>query len=266
MHPVRLDRLYPLRSAFHDARDAPKPCQSGVRDEIISRIFAWANSSDTSVSWMCCDTSAASSAVAQSIAMRAREEGRLLASYLYPWARNDERQDPVNLIPTIIYQMALFDKDYLRRITTAINMDIDIRYRDGISQISVLLKQPFLDYVAPPGPSMLVVIGALDACDNLADPEITRDLCLFIRTLAFMNWRVKVFITSRYTPDIRQLLESPNFPRFYSFALDHESCLSQADNIVKAVHQGMGTHEVTNPILHRLPQPAVSLPTLGVFL
>jgi hypothetical protein len=124
---ARLDRLRPMYSAFHNARSVSGPCQSESQDVVLSHIVEWINSNDSaSVLWMCSDTRAMTSSIAQSIAHWAGKEDRLLASYLFPWTDKDEGRDHVNLLPTIMYQVALSDKAYLQRIATAINYDRDI--------------------------------------------------------------------------------------------------------------------------------------------
>jgi hypothetical protein len=241
----RLDRLRPLHSALYNAWGAPDGCKEGSQHLVhVSEIFDWMNSSDDRVPvfWMYGDTRFVTTAIAQSVAARAHQQGRLLASYMFSWTGDAARSHPAHLIATIMYQVALFDKDFLHRITTAINMDRDIRDKTISLQISVLLKLPFRDLVTTPGPgpTMLVVIDALDACDQLDDPGVARDIGLFIQTLTAIPWRIKILITSCFTSVLRQMFANAGFPEHrslsipnnladYPFQNDRVSPMSSAD-------------------------------------
>jgi hypothetical protein len=99
-------------------------------------------------------------------------------------------------------------------------------------QINVLVRKPFSNYVPTPGPSSLIVIDALDTCGHLHEAEVARDIARSIQALASLSWRVKIFITSRFTPEIQPIYETPDFPRFHAIKLPHKSSTSRAQNTV----------------------------------
>jgi hypothetical protein len=221
---ARLDRLQPLRLAFHDAWGVAAPCQEVTDQTTISEFFDWLNDCSHSkdratVFWMYGDARSATTAVAQGVAKRAHEEGQLLASYFFSWTGDTERRDPANMIPTIMYKIALFDKDFLCRVAHAVDIDRDIRDKEASVQISVLLKTSFKDAIAPSGSPLLIVIDSLDACNHLDDPKIADDIALFIQTLTTLPLHVKIFITSRFTQAVRRVLEKLHPPGYRSHEL-----------------------------------------------
>jgi hypothetical protein len=221
---ARLDKLRPLHSAFHDARGAPAPCEDGTRAEAVSRVLEWLDGSDSAaVFWMYSNARVTTAAIAQSVAMHARQEGILLASYFFPWTVYDGRRDPANLIPTIVYQIALFDEEYMAPITTAIGMDRDIWHKQASWQICTLLQMPFRYHVATSGAPLLIVLNAIDMCDQLDDVQVAQDILLFIKTLACMKLRIRIFITSCSTPAMQWIVRNPDFPKLISYALPYHA-------------------------------------------
>jgi hypothetical protein len=171
------------------------------------------------VYWMYGDSRSAISAIAQSVATQARNKGQRLASFFFSWQGVPEGRELADLIPTIMYSVARFDKDYLRSIAQAIRTDPDIRDKEAQWQISVLLKSLFSNTAMSSGPPLLIVIDALDACDRLDDPKSASDVALFIQTLTSMPLRVKFFITSRFARMMDQVVGSSGFPVYRSSEL-----------------------------------------------
>jgi hypothetical protein len=235
----RLDRLRPLRSAFHDAWNATNPSQDITQEPIFSEILAWLDDTNPStcvpVFWLYSDARHATTAFAQSLAKRAREDGRLLASYFVSWTGDVERCDSANLIPTVMYQVAQFDKDLLRRVTHAIGTDRDIRVRDTKTQISVLVKKPFLDASVSLGHPILLIIDALDALDAFDHFEsyVASNIGLFLRSLCATPLGIKVVITSRLSQTLQHILEYPQ-------RLQHRVSQLQSSIIVPRVQRDRG--------------------------
>jgi hypothetical protein len=213
-----------LHSAFHDAWGVGILCQEGTDKKIISDIFDWADdcsqlNNHAMVLWVHGGARLATTAVAQGVAKRAHEEDRLLASYFFSWTGDAERCDPANLIPTIMYKIALFDEDFLRRVAHAVDMERDIRDKDASVQISLLLKNSFEHAITASGAPLLIVIDAMDACNHLDVPKVAQDIASFLQTLTALPLRVKIVITSRFTQTIIRVLEKLHAPGHQSLEM-----------------------------------------------
>jgi hypothetical protein len=199
-----------------------------TQEKIISEIFDWANDTTpsyarTTVFWMHGHAMSGKTAVARSVAIRARRARQLLASFSFSRTGGIDRQDAIHLVPTVMYQIAHFDKDFFLRITDAIGMDRDVREKSTSQQITTLLKRPFLDAVVPKGssPPVMIVLDALDVCNPWDDPEVARAIILFVKSLAMLPLRVKILITSRYTQGIQKLFEDPVLATYSSSIVHH---------------------------------------------
>jgi hypothetical protein len=229
----RLNRLRPLRSASYNVRCAyaPYPFRKDRKRMIISEIFAWANNShpgylSVPVLVVCGDNRSASTTVAHAVAMQARSDGRLLASFFFSWTGQTAMNDPADLIPTIIYQIALFDKEFLRQITEVIAADRDIRDRDAQTQIFMFLDRALRDATAPAVLPLMIVLDALDVCDRLGDDVIATEIGCFIGKLIRMKaLPVKILVTSRFVNVLQRCLDCASSPSqgpvYRSRALTH---------------------------------------------
>jgi hypothetical protein len=174
-------------------------------------VFDWAdakNTSDdqTSVFWLHGNSRFATTNIAQRVAMRAQNEGRLLSSFFFSWTGGDETRVPAHLIPTVMYKIAQFDKDFLRRISISIGLDRDLRDKPSSQQILQLLKQSFAGAMMPSLlPPLLVVIDAMDACKDLDKSEISDEVGSFLKALAGPPFFAKFLVTSRFGQVIRRL-------------------------------------------------------------
>lgn len=177
------------------------------------------------VFWLFGDDRSVTSAVARSVAIQAEREIRLVSSFFFAWSGNQESRDPANLIPTVAYGIAQFDIDMLRMIAESIAMYPDLRDKGATTQVSMLLKRPFMDMANRVHFDLpaLIVIDALDTCTNLDDPRIAADVALLIETLAAKPLRIKLLITSRFPRAIEIIADSQNFPRYGEFAIAHDT-------------------------------------------
>jgi hypothetical protein len=177
------------------------------------------------VVWFFCHDRFMTSAVAQSIATKAHEEGGLVSSYFFAWEGNQEQRNPDHLIPTIAYKMAQFDNDLFRKIANIIAANPDVRDKAASTQIRLLLKEPLIDMDASMahGLSLLIVIDALDTCNGLEDSEVADDISLLLQALTAIPLRIKVVITSRLYGPIQQIAHSQNLPQCQWVRLPHYS-------------------------------------------
>jgi hypothetical protein len=156
---------------------------------------------------------ATTSAIAQSVAMRAHQDVRLLSSFFFSWNGDSTRQNSAHLISTIVYRAARFDKNLLREITHAIHVEPDIRDRQAAKQISRLVTGPFQNCQMTVDSPLLVMIDALDTCDRVEEPGTAQDIARFIQSLSATPLCIKILITSRFEQVTSSIIMSPKFPR-----------------------------------------------------
>jgi hypothetical protein len=225
-----LDRLRPLRSAFHDSWGSPAPCLDGIHQETIAQIVEWMNESSENddhpmVFWLFGNSRPETTAIAQSVAIWAKSENRLASSFFFRWSGNQDERNPADLIPSVMYKFAQYDPDVLRRVAESIIACPDVRDQGTTTQISLLLEKPFSDIsdIMSLDLPLLVVIDALDTCNDLTDPQIARAIVLFIRTLTSKPLQIKILIISRLPRAIRHIIDDPVFPACYELVLPHHA-------------------------------------------
>ncbi|KAF5339470.1 hypothetical protein D9758_015328 [Tetrapyrgos nigripes] len=164
-----INKLNPAKKAFHDV-GARSTCIEGTRTEILQSVMSWAE--DTSPDapagyWMCGMAGTGKSTIAKSI---------------------QECKDYHKVIPTIVYQLAQY---YAGAIENALNMDQDIALKEPDNQVSKLLTNLWRN--APPFYTRVVVIDALDECENIS--LVLKHLIPVIRNQEIPG--IKFFLTSR---------------------------------------------------------------------
>jgi hypothetical protein len=217
-----------LRSAFHSSWSAPEPCRDGLHQDNISRIFEWLDESTEKqdhpmVFMLIGDDRSETSAIAQSVAMRAHGETRLLSSFFFAWSGKQEDRDSENLIPTVLYKLAQYNADVLHKVTESIIANPDVRDEGASTQINLLLKRLLVDLAALSSSDspLLIVIDALDTCNDLANPQIAAGIGLFIQILASMTLRIKVLLTGRFPRAISHVVGNQAFPTRCQLVLPH---------------------------------------------
>jgi hypothetical protein len=167
------------------------------------------------VYWLYGDRRSTTSAIAQSIAIQAHQEGRLVSSFFFAWNGDAASRDHDHLIRTVMYRMAHFDKDFLRCITRAISNAPDIWARKASEQMSYLVKMSIRDYEKTSNQPLLIVLDALDTCNRVNDRAIARDIALFLQALSETPMQIKIFITSRFTQVTSHVTQCTEFPKYY---------------------------------------------------
>jgi hypothetical protein len=219
-----LDRLSPLRSAYHDSHGAAEPCDVGIYEETITDVLRWSDEPTQSenhamVYWLYGDSRSTTTAIAQRVARYAEQKGRLVSSFFFSWAGDASLRNPAHLIPTIMYRAALFDMDLRRNIAHAISHDPDIQDRQATAQISVLVKGAFNNYEFPSGTRPLIVIDALDTCEHVDREGTANDIATLIKSLSAIPVCIELFITSRFTQITAPIVKQPGFPSYRTSVL-----------------------------------------------
>ncbi|THH05545.1 hypothetical protein EW145_g4721 [Phellinidium pouzarii] len=208
----QLSRLRPAREAFYNIENI---CLEGTRTAVFEQITQWAES-DSNLFWLHGLAGSGKSSIANSVAY-IFEQQRRLSGCFFCKSDDPECRVPKNMFPTLAYNLAKWHKVYRSTVLSVLQGDDEPKLAQSLQwQFDLLVKQP-LDSLGssadlPPRP-LIVVIDALDECGDSS--ESRSQLAMFIAQLAVAVPWLKVFVTSRSLPEIRQ--------NFVQDALNHQS-------------------------------------------
>jgi hypothetical protein len=201
-----LDRLQPVKEAFHNAPNASEMCLAGTRQQLLADLFAWFDDITPSrerVFWLNGLAGTGKTTVARTIAARAHEQGRLAAAFFF--SRNiAATRSPSAILPTIAYQLAHYQRPFRTAVCTAVGADEDVRDRGIATQADVLFSH-LRDDAAPNSP-ILIVLDALDECYLENGCEGGDAVPLLLAQFASVP-SVKILITSRMDDTIKHMLD-----------------------------------------------------------
>ncbi|KAG8988564.1 hypothetical protein FRB93_004055 [Tulasnella sp. JGI-2019a] len=144
--------------------------------------------------------------IAYTLAKRAAQGGYLGASLFFSRSGEAELRNPALVFPTLAYQLCGFGETFYKRIEKAVKEDSEVGYQDLQSQFYALIVGPLQQSPLPSHP-ILVVLDALDECQEQGAKELLRLLLLGVPKIAFP---LKVFITSRPESHIRSIFSHTN--------------------------------------------------------
>jgi hypothetical protein len=202
-----LDRLQPVKSAFHDAHGAAPACLQGTRTQILGEISIWmADPSAKLVYWLTGVAGTGKTTIAQSVATMAEERGCLAATFFFSrTAGSAKRRRAAAVIPTLIYQLAYRHEIFRDYICRAVSSDRDIRERLVVKQAKLLFADALQSSTRPPPLPLVIVLDALDECDKENGREGGDLIPVLLHSLDKLPFSVKVFITSRPEPSIKNM-------------------------------------------------------------
>ncbi|KDN40482.1 hypothetical protein RSAG8_08102, partial [Rhizoctonia solani AG-8 WAC10335] len=167
----RLDRLQPAMSACYNSAQAIElkrgPCTAGTRTGVLSQMAGWLGaSSPGSVYWMNGMAGTGKTTIAYSLCEELSGGGRLAASFfcsqLLPECRDINRQ----IVPSIAYQLARSSLPFRSVLSETLEKDPDVHTRLSDLQFDALIAQPLRKVKDTLPESLVVVIDALDECEN----------------------------------------------------------------------------------------------------
>ncbi|KAG8689813.1 hypothetical protein FRC11_000432 [Ceratobasidium sp. 423] len=199
----RLRHLSPSLSARYDSSKAVElkrgPCTQGTRVDLLKRILSWTDSpSPGSVYWVSGMAGTGKTTIAYSLCAELDAKGRLPASFfcsrLLP-----ECRDFNLLIPSIAYQFARFSYPFRSVLSGILEKNPDVHTRLPRLQFDALISQPLIEVKNTLPENLVVVIDALDECDNKGSVGQILDVLLTDTS----NLPVKFVVSSRPEPAIR---------------------------------------------------------------
>jgi hypothetical protein len=172
-------------------------CLPDTRTDLLEQIFDWAaDHASKRIFWLCGKAGTGKSTVSRTIAQKLNDDGLLGASFFFKRGRGD-RSHAKLLFPTIARQLADLFPNIAHAIAAALDQDSLLCDRYLKTQFDSLLLEPLqsADQDSFPSAGMVLVIDALDECDN--GGSIKTVLLLLSRVEAITSVRLRIFVTSR---------------------------------------------------------------------
>ncbi|KAF8344297.1 uncharacterized protein EI90DRAFT_3284695 [Cantharellus anzutake] len=200
-----LDNLRYPQIAHHDSTEA---CLEGTRVDLTERIMNWCRNTGDNENRLMLLTSVAGAgktSIVHTIADRCDKEIILLLCFFFTVG---EQPRPDRLFSGIAQALAKRDADYRAFIISALRKDPTLSTASFTMQFKELVASPLLHKPPPPSHPMVVIIDALDECDEEAYHPLAKILCEEVPKLPSS---IKFFVTSRHVDLVNRSL-SRHFP------------------------------------------------------
>jgi hypothetical protein len=211
-HTARLKELSYVPSARYDSdelQDQVMMCLEGTRVALLADLDAWASSPTTApFFWLNGLAGTGKSTVARTFCehmAKLRSPPVWLATFFISHHSADRRK-PVNILHTLVYQLAAQDGSFRSKLTQALADEPDLLSRSLGHQVIKLLVGAF-DNLEPPRP-VILVLDALDECEaDALGREGGQLLPLLAQAVDASAPFVKLLVTSRLEPTIRKMFD-----------------------------------------------------------
>ncbi|KAJ3566074.1 hypothetical protein NP233_g7237 [Leucocoprinus birnbaumii] len=200
------------------ARGILPRCHPGTRNRLIRKLAAWLENTerDYNVVSLTGPAGVGKSSVSQSFAEHARTRKRFGAAFFF--ARSSDCTDHLRVVPTLVRQLAVHDRDYRTIIVKLLLDDPTILEMNMASQFEQLIMNPF-SFLVQQQPErlsapILIVLDGLEACNNEdAQIELLDLICrsqgLSLPLLWFISFRRESHLTRALKrPDIKKFCAS----------------------------------------------------------
>ncbi|KAJ3916525.1 quinon protein alcohol dehydrogenase-like superfamily [Lentinula edodes] len=172
-----LDKLNPSYQAFFDTDMGVELsrsfCTRGTRTEVLDRILAWVTESNLNDNhsggyWMSGMAGTGKTTITMSLCKELKEIHGILAATFFCSRQIPECQDYKLVIPTLVYQLAMFFPDFSALVQNVLDGDVHVMHKKSSEQIQKLLIEPWgMQKDLHPSMRMVVVIDALDECNGI---------------------------------------------------------------------------------------------------
>lgn len=172
-------------------------CLEGTRTHLLGQVADWvADDSGKRIFWLCGKAGTGKSTISRTVAKKLDDDGLLGASFFFKRGRA-HRSHAKMLFSTIARQLADLFPDVERAVAASLGQDSLLCGRYLSKQFEHLLRQPLqsVDPDSVPSTGVILVIDALDECDN--SESIRTTLRLLSTVEAITSVRLRIFVTSR---------------------------------------------------------------------
>ncbi|CAE6474795.1 unnamed protein product [Rhizoctonia solani] len=252
-----LNKLRPSLSACYNSAQAAElkrgECTPGTRMEVLARMHNHASDPRSgAVFWLNGMAGTGKTTIAFTLCTELDSKRQLAASFfcsrLLPECRN------VNLlIPSIAYQLARHSQPFKSALFKVLEADPDIPTRSLRIQFEGLIMEPLLTIQRDNTPSadLVVVIDALDECENRESTRMMLDILLANSS----DLPIKFFVSSRPEPEIRdemiKRLDDHPGSRLVLHELDKSIVQADIERYLRAALQPMDLTDAEFGVLAR---------------
>lgn len=201
---TRLEGLMPAKMANYDSalsmEISRRSCTEGTRTAILAGMDDWScDPQAPDMYWMSGMAGTGKTTIACSFSNQLEERKQLAASFFCTRTSPECRQ-VIRIVPTIAYQLARYSIPFQSALCEVLGSDPDIGSKNIVKQFERLLKGPLLRVKEAIPENLVVVIDALDECDDRRGVALLLDL--FFKFSPVLP--LKFFVTSRPEPEIYQ--------------------------------------------------------------
>jgi len=234
---VKSESLKKLKASEMARYDAPltkhvqrRGCTPNTREKILEDLMKWAKDPDSPrMYWMNGMAGTGKTTIAYSFCEQLQEKGLLGANFFCSRSLA-ECSDIQYVIPTTTRQLALSCPQFAPALLKILEGDFQMpSFRN---QFKRLLSEPFQSISEPITDTLIIVIDALDECNNGVS-EIRLFLKLIFDCFVAKVIPLKVFLTSRPEDVISRFITPPKPPSPSEWSVVHihdiETSLVQAD-------------------------------------
>jgi hypothetical protein len=195
--PQATDALFNSRA---EQREPEPDCLPGTRHNLLEEIYSWADGQDERcIFWLSGLAGTGKSTIARTVARRYHDRQQLAASFFFSRGGGDVGHAG-KFVTSIAVQLAHSVPAVRQHISDAVAERSDIVSQSLRDQWQRLVLRPLSKLHA--SESYVVVVDALDECDNEHDVRIIVRLLAEVRS-SLTGVRLRVFLTSRPEVPIR---------------------------------------------------------------
>ncbi|CAE6368616.1 unnamed protein product [Rhizoctonia solani] len=226
---TRLELLKSVERADYDSnlstQAGRRACTEGTRAQVLEDLAKWTNNLDApGVYWMNGMAGTGKTTIAWTFSDWLKRRNLLAASFFCTRTSAD-CQDVTRIIPTIACQMARYSVSFQYNLCDALGEEPNARSKTIARQLEILLKEPLQKMGDGTMRNQVVVLDALDECDDQGGVGIFLDE-LFKAT---SHISLKFFVTSRPEAGIYSRMSDHALARTGVHLHDIEKSLVSAD-------------------------------------
>ena len=189
-------------AAWNSYSNEARPiCFEGTRTAILTDIYSWHESSESQICVLDGLAGIGKSTIAKTVAQETHKRGLLGASFFFSRGE-DDRKSAKLFFGTIAFQLSQYSKEIALRIGEALEHKPDASGKQLQDQLRQLIIQPLQSCKQASKSIILIVVDALDECDE-QDGE--RLLSLILQEIREVP-NLKIFFTTRPERHIRHIL------------------------------------------------------------